>query len=132
MIMSTKATKILYWTINILFGGFMLFSSISTLMQKEQSVKFMHDMLGYPVYLISFISIMKILGVIALFVPGFPRMKEWAYAGLLFDLTGAAYSMVALGWPLEATWMMFLFILIGAAAYVTYRLKLNADGKSAL
>ena len=42
-----------------------------------------------PAYLISFLSIAKILGVIAILIPGFPRIKEWAYAGLMFDLIGA-------------------------------------------
>jgi hypothetical protein len=53
--------------------------------------------LGYPTYLLPFIGIAKILGVVAVLVPGFPRLKEWAYAGLVFDLTGALYSHISVG-----------------------------------
>ena len=48
--------------------------------------------LGYPLYFITIIGFWKVLGAITLLAPGFPRLKEWAYAGIFFDLTGAAAS----------------------------------------
>lgn len=48
--------------------------------------------LGYPVYFMSILGTWKILGAIAILIPGYPRLKEWAYAGMIFDLTGAAAS----------------------------------------
>lgn len=48
--------------------------------------------LGYPLYFISLIGLWKVLGSIALLVPRFPRLKEWAYAGIFFNVTGAAIS----------------------------------------
>jgi DoxX-like family len=48
--------------------------------------------LGYPTYLVQFLGVMKLLGVAALLVPGHPRLKQWAYAGLTFDTGGALYS----------------------------------------
>lgn len=63
--------------------------------------------LGYPVYLLTIFGVWKLLGAIALLLPGFPRLKEWAYAGVFFELTGAAASGAARGsnlgdliWPL--------------------------------
>ena len=51
--------------------------------------------LGYPLYFISLIGIWKVLGVIAILVPKFPLLKEWAYAGIFFTMTGAVISHIA-------------------------------------
>ena len=53
--------------------------------------------LGYPVYFASILGLWKLLGAIAIVAPGFPRLKEWAYAGFFFDLTSAAVSRAAVG-----------------------------------
>jgi uncharacterized membrane protein YphA (DoxX/SURF4 family) len=53
--------------------------------------------LGYPMYFFAIIGVWKVLGAIAILVPRFPRLKEWAYAGIFFDLTGAAISCAAVG-----------------------------------
>lgn len=53
--------------------------------------------LGYPLYLLTILGIWKLLAAIALAVPRFPRLKEWAYAGVFFDMTGAAASWIAIG-----------------------------------
>ena len=53
--------------------------------------------LGYPVYLLTIVGAWKLLGGIALAIPGFPRLKEWAYAGVFFEMTGAAVSWIATG-----------------------------------
>lgn len=55
--------------------------------------------LGYPLYFVRFIGAVKLLGVAALLLPGRPRLKEWAYAGLFFDTAGALYSAAAAGDP---------------------------------
>jgi hypothetical protein len=74
----------------------MLVSAIPDVLMIEGAVQiFQH--LGYPTYIIPFIGVAKILGVIAVLVPGFRRLKEWAYAGLVFDLIGAFYSHIAVG-----------------------------------
>ena len=57
--------------------------------------------LGYPTYLLPFVGTAKILGVAAVLFPGFGRVKEWAYAGLVFDLTGALHSHLSVGDPAE-------------------------------
>jgi uncharacterized membrane protein YphA (DoxX/SURF4 family) len=53
--------------------------------------------LGYPSYFSSILGVWKVLGAIAIAAPGFPRLKQWAYAGMMFDLTGAAVSRAVMG-----------------------------------
>jgi hypothetical protein len=89
-----KKNKALYWTITGLFLAFMLFSAVPDILVVPDAVTFMAH-LGYPKYFIPFIGVAKMLGVIAILVPGFPRIKEWAYAGFFFDLIGATYSQTA-------------------------------------
>jgi hypothetical protein len=88
-----KKINILYWVTTGIFGAFMMFSAIPDIMMVPDAVAFMTK-LGYPEYFIPFIGVAKALGVIAILVPGFPRLKEWAYAGLFFDLVGATYSNI--------------------------------------
>ncbi len=57
----------------------------------------MVPVLGYPMYFFAILGFWKVLGAIAILVPRFPRLKEWAYAGIFFDLTGAAASCAAVG-----------------------------------
>ncbi len=89
-----KKTKVIYWIVTGLFCAFMLFSSVPDIMMVPDAVTFITH-LGYPKYFIPFIGWAKVLGIIAILVPGFPRLKEWAYAGLFFDLFGATYSQLA-------------------------------------
>lgn len=112
-----KKINILYWIITGLFGAFMMFSAIPDILVNAQAIGFMQK-LGYPVYFIPFIGIAKALGVIAILIPGFPRIKEWAYAGLMYDLIGAMYSIVCTGDPMGFT--MLIFIAAGAASYLLY------------
>jgi hypothetical protein len=76
--------------------------------------------LGYPAYVVTILGVWKLLAVPALLVPGFDRLKEWAYAGVMFDLTGAAASHLAVGDPL---WHQFLIGGLLAAAFVSYALR---------
>jgi len=75
-----------------------------------------HDMahLGYPAYFLKIIGVWKILAAVVMVVPNIPRIKEWAYAGMIFDLTGAAFSSFAIGDPLAQ-----IVIPLGIAALVT-------------
>lgn len=129
--MSPKATKILFWIVNGLFAALMLFSAIPDIINAPDAVKFM-TILGYPTYFTPFIGVAKVIGVIAILIPGFPRLKEWAYAGLCFDLIGATYSVIAVGTPFKDFWLMFVFLGFAAAAYITYRKKTAVDGKQVL
>jgi uncharacterized membrane protein YphA (DoxX/SURF4 family) len=55
--------------------------------------------LGYPAYFVLILGLWKVLGAVAVLIPRFPKLKEWAYAGMLFDLTGASASHAAMGDP---------------------------------
>ena len=90
-----KKINIAYWTITGLFAAFMLFSAIPDILVVPDAVTMVSNGLGYPKYIIPFLGVAKVLGVIAVLVPCFPRLKEWAYAGLFFDLAGATYSSIA-------------------------------------
>lgn len=106
-----KTTNILYWIFTSLFALAMLGSAIPDVVSDPIAVQGMHKELGYPLYFIPFIGVLKVLGVIAILVPGFHRIKEWAYAGFAFDLIGATYSVYSIGKP---DWM---YMLIGLAFF---------------
>jgi uncharacterized membrane protein YphA (DoxX/SURF4 family) len=88
-----KSTSIIYWVTTVLFAGFMIFSAIPDIILQNETKQFMTH-LGYPEYFIPFIGWAKLLGSIAILIPGFVKIKEWAYAGLTFDLIGAVYSNI--------------------------------------
>jgi len=92
--MKTRALP--YWITTGLFALPLTFSGLSGLSRAPQMVAGMQH-LGYPTYFLSILGTWKLLGVVALLVPGFPRLKEWAYAGFTFSLTGAAASHLASG-----------------------------------
>ncbi|HEV8503844.1 MAG TPA: DoxX family protein [Chitinophagaceae bacterium] len=120
-----KRTKILYWIFTVLFAFMMLSSAIPDVLSSPVAVKGMHEGLGYPLYFVPFIGVAKVLGVIAILVPGFSKIKEWAYAGLFFDLFGATYSIASIGAP-AANWLfMALPIALAISSYVFYRKKLR-------
>ncbi|MBL0102583.1 MAG: DoxX family protein [Bacteroidetes bacterium] len=86
----------LYWVVTGLFAAFMIFSAVSNVMMSPEAVLLITG-LGYPKYFIPFIGMAKIAGSIVVLIPGLKRLKEWAYAGLFFDLAGAFFSIVARG-----------------------------------
>jgi hypothetical protein len=94
--MSTKTKSILYWTTTILLALFMS-GGVAQVMQFRANPHGVVPQLGYPLYFFLILGVWKILGAITILVPGFPRLKEWAYAGIFFDLTGAAASCAAVG-----------------------------------
>jgi uncharacterized membrane protein YphA (DoxX/SURF4 family) len=120
-----KTTKVLYWVFTLLFIAMMVFSAIPNVIINEQSVELIHKQMGYPIYFIPFVGWAKIIGCIVLLIPGFPRIKEWAYAGLFFDLIGATYSTISLGTPAMYWWPMLIFIGMGVASYIFYHKKLK-------
>jgi len=123
-----KKTKIIYWIFTILFCGFMAFSAIPDVLNTPETVAFM-TMLGYPLYFTPFIGVMKLLGVIAILIPGYPRIKEWAYAGLVFDLIGATYSMFSIGAPVMGFGLfMLLAFVLAFGSYIYYHKRLKEQG----
>jgi hypothetical protein len=95
----------------------MAFSAIGGIKPSEDAIKLLHGALGYPVYFIRFISIAKLLGIIAILIPGLEKIKEWAYAGLFFDLAGAIYSNIAVGGVDPRLTFLLIWVAAGVLSY---------------
>jgi uncharacterized membrane protein YphA (DoxX/SURF4 family) len=95
-----RAKTATYWIATTLLVFGMLSGGIAEILRRPDNVAGMVA-LGYPVYFMSIIGVWKILGCLALLAPGLTRLKEWAYAGFFFNMTGAAISHAASG---DATW----------------------------
>ena len=117
--MKPKTITTLYWVFTILFALLMLFATIGGLQPTADTIKIMHDGMGYPVYFIQFISFAKLLGVIAILIPNLKKgVKEWAYAGLFFDLAGAMYSGIAAAPKFDPlTLTLLLWVIAGVLSY---------------
>lgn len=96
MSLTEKQRKIVYWIATVWLAFGMLSSGLMQAMQTEMEVDLMTH-LGYPIYFLTLLGVWKILGVMAILSPRFPLLKEWAYAGLFFAMSGAAYSHIAIG-----------------------------------
>lgn len=87
----TKRNKIFYWIATLWLALGMVSTGIVQLIKHKNEVAMMTH-LGYPVYFLTIISIWKFLGVIVILIPKFPLLKEWAYAGFFFAMSGAVFS----------------------------------------
>ena len=130
--MTTKTTNILYWVFTIIFAGLMIFSSVGGIGPTQEVIDMFHTGLGYPIYFIQFISWAKIVGAVTILIPGLNKtIKEWAYAGLFFDLLAATYSGIAAanGKVDPAMIGMLMWIVPGILSYIFWKKKLKAEGK---
>ena len=107
----TKTIKISYWISTIWLSLGMVSTGIVQLLKMEEEVtKF--KLLGYPIYLLTLLGILKILGVVAVLIPKFPILKEWAYAGFFFAMSGAAFSHLASGSPVTEILPSLLLLVL--------------------
>ena len=112
-----KRDKIIYWIATALLALGMLQSGIFAVLRTKEWVDLVTG-LGYPVYFLTILGIWKILGVVALLFPKFPLLKEWAYAGFFFIMTGAIFSHIASGDPVnEILPALLLLVLIVVSWY---------------
>ena len=113
-----------YWILTGLAAAFMLMASIPDVLQISAAVDiFTH--LGFPPYLLPFLGLAKILGVVVILLPMFQTLKEWAYAGLVFDLIGAFYSHISVGDRPSAWVFPIVGLLLVVISYALYRWKMN-------
>jgi uncharacterized membrane protein YhaH (DUF805 family) len=91
-----KAGRIIYWIATIWLALGMTSTGIVQLIQMKEEAE-VFTKLGYPAYLMTILGVWKILGVVAVLLPKFPLVKEWAYAGFFFAMSGAIFSHVAVG-----------------------------------
>jgi hypothetical protein len=125
-----KKINVLYWIFTGLFAAMMFMSAVPDIFSSSIAVKGMHGDLGYPLYFIPFIGIAKALGVVAILVPGYPRIKEWAYAGLTLDLLGATYSIISAGQPAASFAFMIVPLILAFLSYTFYQKKLKFNSKT--
>ena len=117
------------WAVTGLMAALMLLSAVPDVLRVPGAVTvFRH--LGYPEYLLLFLGTAKILGVAAVLAPGLPTLKEWAFAGLTFDLTGALYSHVSVGDPANVWTPAAIGLVLMAGSYTAYRTRRSRAGAS--
>jgi uncharacterized membrane protein YphA (DoxX/SURF4 family) len=92
----TKRNKIIYWIATIWLALGMTSTGVVQFLKMKEEVDMMNR-LGYPVYFLTILGVWKILGTVAILIPKFPLVKEWAYAGFFFAMTGAIFSHMAVG-----------------------------------
>ena len=118
----TKTRKIAYW----IFTVWLALGMVSTGLVQVTKTKTgpggvdMVSHLGYPIYFLTIIGVWKILGAIAVLIPKFPLLKEWAYAGFFFVMTGALMSHIICGSPMGE---IFPSILLLALTIVSWYLR---------
>ena len=124
--MQPKTINILYWVFTILFSALMIFSSYGSILVNEDAKKLIHDQLGYPIYFIPFTGWAKLIGSIVILIPGLKTVKEWAYAGLFFDLAAVVYSSIALAGTVDPMMaFMLVWIVPGILSYIFWRKKMK-------
>jgi DoxX-like family len=117
------ARRLVYWTtttivaLEMLAGGIADLTHGRAMLVAGTPVAVILTQLGYPTYLLTILGICKIPGAIALLVPRVPRLKEWAYAGVVFELTVAAASHVARGNPTGNAITPLVFALLALASW---------------
>ena len=94
----------------------MVGGGVSDLLKIDQMKEVM-DTLGYPAYLMTILGVAKLLGAVAILVPRFARLKEWAYAGFTFDLLGASISHAAVGEPIPQIIIPIVFLIVAIASW---------------
>jgi len=112
----TKRNKIIYWIATVWLALGMVSTAIVQLIKMEKETAMMKH-LGYPIYFLTIIGIWKLLGVIAVLLPKFQLVKEWAYAGFFFAMSGAICSHIALGNLNELVPSLLLLILTVVSWY---------------
>ena len=122
-----------YWAVTALFCLAMAASGTMNLLRVEQMRESI-TALGYPEYLMTILGVAKILGVIALLIPGAPLLKEWAYAGFTFNLLGASASHALVRDPIAEAIVPLVVLGIAAASYLlrpkSRRLRFAIDEKA--
>jgi uncharacterized membrane protein YphA (DoxX/SURF4 family) len=111
-----KRNKIIYWIATPWLALGMASTGVVQLLHMTEEVEMMNK-LGYPTYFLNVLGIWKLLGVIAILVPKFPLVKEWAYAGFFFAMSGAVFSHAAVGDEIIAYFGPSLLIVLTVVSW---------------
>ncbi len=112
----TKTKKIIYWISTIWLALGMTSTAIVQLMKMPEGVEAV-TRLGYPAYLLTILGIWKILGVVAILIPKFPLVKEWAYAGFFFAMSGAVVSHILMSDPFGGIFPPSLLLVLTVVSW---------------
>ena len=115
-----KKLDIFYWITTGLVLFFLLPGAIMNIMKTPDWIE-VFKVLGYPEYLLPFLGVAKLCGCIAILVPRLDRLKEWAYAGIVFDLVGAIYSALMVSGFEPALLIMFVALGVVLTSYGLWR-----------
>src|SRR4051794_3097963 len=117
--MMTKRNKIIYWISTLWLALGMLSTGAVQLFKEKAGAGGLDSIthLGYPGYFLTILGVWKILGVVALLIPEFPFVKEWAYAGFFFAMSGAVFSHIASNSANEVFPSLLLLILTVVSWY---------------
>ena len=110
---TSRGKLIVYWVSTALVVFELTMGGAWDVLRVPQ-VRGLIERLGYPPYFLVILGTWKLLGTVALVIPRFPRLKEWAYAGVFFDLTGAVVSLFASG-LIDVGAMAYPILMIGVA-----------------
>jgi len=112
-VVTSRRNVIVYWVTTALVVFELTIGGAWDILRVPQ-VRGLIERLGYPPYFLVILGTWKLLGAVALVIPRFPRLKEWAYAGVFFDLTGAVVSLFASG-LINVGAMAYPILMIGVA-----------------
>lgn len=112
----TKTIKIIYWVATIWLALGMTSTAIVQLMKPQAELDMM-TRLGYPDYLLTILGVWKILGVVAVLIPKFPILKEWAYAGFFFTMSGAIISHIVVDDPVSQIFPPLLLLVLTVVSW---------------
>ncbi|ASZ12515.1 DoxX family protein [Chitinophaga pendula] len=112
----TKRNKIIYWIATLWLSLGMVSTGIVQLLKVKAEVEVITH-LGYPIYFLTILGIWKLLGAIAVLIPRFPLLKEWAYAGFFFSMSGAILSHLASGDPVAQIFPSLLLLLLTVTSW---------------
>lgn len=110
--------KIIYWFFTLWLALGMTSSGIVQLFKMEEETEFILE-LGYPAYFLTLLGAWKFLGVVAVLIPRFPLLKEWAYAGFFFTMSGAIFSHIAMGDPMSEIFPSLLLLTLTVISWYT-------------
>ena len=125
-----RAGKIIYWISTIWLALGMTSTGLVQLFQAKEGQGGM-DMithLGYPVYVLTILAVWKILGVVALLMPRFSLLKEWAYAGFFFVMSGAVFSHIAVGDSASEIFPSLLLLTLTVVSWYFRPIRSRAAG----
>lgn len=117
-----KTKTIIYWTTTAIIVFELPVGGVWDLAHQRHVVETV-TRLGYPTYLLAILGIWKLLGAVALIAPRFPRLKEWAYAGIIFEMTGAGASHAASG---ESALNLIVPMLLTILTFISWALRPKA------